>query len=536
MNFTNTFIYKAINEPRRMSRMIMLSNSKHLAASMLLAFSLQWAGASSLEDVSAVTNQTELAQIAMEATDREVRDDAFRKITDQEILAKIVLESKIEMHRAIAIGIKLKDEKLIEKIAIEAKEPCYRSMAVSCLTNETVLTRIALTESDERLRSKICIKLTKQSSLAKIATESKDADLRRQAFERLKKETLFEEGGEWANPDFAKKGIRQTLLAKIVTEERDPFIRIRALEMLDDQILLKELALEGNTEVYQWMAWNRLTDQNLKAELVIRNPDAEVRKMALHGLTNQVLLLKVVDESQDQSLRHLVVRCHLNDPHVLTKLFFDEKYSDLWASAIDSLHDQPLRAQIALEHKDWCIRHIASLGLGDSACQEKVGLLSKDKNVLESVIGRMSDHTRLRKLSFEAADASMRLAAMQKSGRKSWADIFNEAVAEGALPDRLDEAIAAAELIFKKSESEDCKNVRNTIREFCRNLIRRGDDTHLLAMRKMLWTFSDRALAEDFFFCGHDYLNSIAESWMKAIEYRPRPSSDSTHVKWKSDK
>ena len=519
-----------------MSRMILLSNSKHLAVSMLLAFSLQWAGATSLADISAVTNQTELAQIAMEATDREVRDDAFYKITDQEILAKIVLESKIEMHRAIALNNKLKDEKLIEKVAIQAKEYYDRSMAIDCLTNETVLTRIALTESDERLRSKICAKLTKQSSLAKIATESKDADLRRQAFERLNKETLFEEGGEWANPDFAKRGIRQTLLAKIVMEERDPSRRFWAIEMLDDQILLKEIALEGNSEAYQWNAWNRLTDQNLRTELAIRNPDSEVRKRALLGLTNQVLLLKVVDESQDQQLRYLVVRCYLKDQHVLSKLFFDEKYSDLWERAIDSLHDQPLRAQIALEHKDWRIRHIASLGLGDPACQEKVGLLSKDKNVLGSVIGRMSDQARLRKLSCEAADASMRLAAMQKSGRKTWADIFNEAVAEGALPERLDEAIAAAELIFNKSKSEDCKNVRNSIQEFCRNLIRRGDDTHLLAMRKMLWTFSDRALAEDFFFCGHDYLNSIAESWMKAVEYRPRPSSDSAHVKWESDK
>ncbi len=120
---------------------------------------------------------------------------ALAKLTDQDVLAQIAVEatgSFLETTGSFhydplpsqAVE-KLTDQRLLEKVAKEATSRHSRGYAVEKLTNQTFLGRIAVEDGDALVRQKAVRELTDQTLLAQIAVNDADPDVQKEAARRV---------------------------------------------------------------------------------------------------------------------------------------------------------------------------------------------------------------------------------------------------------------------------------------------------------------------------------------------------------------
>ena len=257
----------------------------------------------SLEDVARTIDQAELAKIAVEDENRDVRFRAVAKLTDQALLAKIAAEDKDCVVHHVAVG-NITDQALLAKYAVEDKDDDVRQSAVAKLTDQTLLAKIAVGDknwqvrsaataklTDQTLLAKIAVgedtaghqsateKLTDQAILAKIAVEDEDWSVRRIAVEKLTDQALLTEMGMWIKPELTQQVSDQILLAKIAVEAKDVVVRRTAVKKLTDQALLAKIAVEDDTDVVCQDAVVKLTNQVLRAMIesgLVDNGDGTV--------------------------------------------------------------------------------------------------------------------------------------------------------------------------------------------------------------------------------------------------------------------
>jgi len=169
-----------------------------------------------------LTDQSLLVKIALEDSDAGVRGAAAKRLTEPSLLAKLAMESPDASVRKNAVA-KLNDQGLLGRIAGEAKDGEVRNSAVARLNDQALLERIAREAKDGEVRNSAVIKLADQALLTKIATADEDSSVRDAAGKRL---------AELAS------------LAKIAVEDKDATARIAAVEKLYDQALLAKIAAD----------------------------------------------------------------------------------------------------------------------------------------------------------------------------------------------------------------------------------------------------------------------------------------------------
>jgi FKBP-type peptidyl-prolyl cis-trans isomerase len=140
-----------------------------------------------VDTVETLTDQTELAKIAVSKKDLNVRINAVKKITDQNELANI---------------------------AISESDSRVREEAVKRLDDQNVLAKIAVSKMTmHKLRSEAMRRITDQGILANIAISGGDLDIRKMAIRNLDD---------------------QPLLINLTKEGNDPSIRLVALSRTED--------------------------------------------------------------------------------------------------------------------------------------------------------------------------------------------------------------------------------------------------------------------------------------------------------------
>ncbi len=180
--------------------------------------------------VKRVTDQAELANIAVEDDDPVVQDVAISMITDQELLGKIVFSPD--------------------------KPPRYvysRGAALRTLTDQSLVATAILKERTQDWHL--------------------DPDDYKDAVNML---------------------TSQTLLAKVAVETKSDFVRTLVAKRVEDQSLLRRLALTDENSDVRSAAVERLTDEALLAEIAVKDKDADVRASAFAGVRDELLLARLV--------------------------------------------------------------------------------------------------------------------------------------------------------------------------------------------------------------------------------------------------
>jgi hypothetical protein len=236
----------------------------------------------SVKTVARITDQAELARIALNAKDWHVRRAAVKNLTDQSLLAKIALHNDESGVRAAAWE-KLTDQAELAKIAREAKVFYCRQTALEKLTDQAVLGKFAVEDKDDYIRRAAVERLTDQALLAKIAVEDKELKVRQAALETLTDQAVLgkfavEDEDDLVGPAAAKKLTDQAVLAMVAVDAKDYFVRKAAVEKLTNHALLAKVAFKANQRETRIEAFLKIDDAKTPAELSATAEDPAARQ------------------------------------------------------------------------------------------------------------------------------------------------------------------------------------------------------------------------------------------------------------------
>lgn len=133
-----------------------------------------------VEAISALRNQSLLAQLAAGNSDFTVQEAAVDALTDQTMLAKLALQQTDKYSRVGQLALsKLNDPSLLADVALTANMPdILRLNAISRLKEQKSLARVAIESTNVRIGSEAVKKIVDPALLARIATEGKEPALR----------------------------------------------------------------------------------------------------------------------------------------------------------------------------------------------------------------------------------------------------------------------------------------------------------------------------------------------------------------------
>jgi hypothetical protein len=134
----------------------------------------------------------------------------------------------------------------------------------------------------------------------------------------------------------------------------------------------------------------------------------------------------------------------------------------------------------------------------------------------------------LTRIAADATNLPMRLAATQKSGAKSWTQMFD--AANGAILQRLGNVLAAVSLFPEVQE-----DARAEVQQACLNLIRHGDESHIPEMVDLLEGYGSKKLAEGYLASSQPDLAAAGRRWARRHGYSVGTGTGSHHVTLESD-
>lgn len=268
-------------------------------------------------------DQPLLAKIAVEARNEEVQEAAVQELTDQALLARIVLERrKINPAYKMAV-LRLTDQALLFKIATSTGLPetsldleeDIRGSAAWGLTDQALLAKIAFNRTDS-LRRAAALHLTDQALLARIATRDNDDLAREFAVRGLTDQALL---ASIAADQKQAHGIRQTASDKITvlkTDDQGALVNLiadrafsareSAIEKLHDPVCIKAaltLYTDDMLSEYRVKLVAKVSDQALLSRIATEDAQADVRLAAIGRLQDRRLLEKIALEDKHPLVR-----------------------------------------------------------------------------------------------------------------------------------------------------------------------------------------------------------------------------------------
>ena len=259
-------------------------------------------------------------------------------------------DDKKEMARKAAVE-KLTDQDQLAKIAVEDKSAIVRDAAVGRLTDPTMLARVALQGTSGITRKAAMDKVTDQSVLASVALKDKACDSVAKDrqwscihyYDKATTERLS------ISEAAARKLTEQALLARVSLEAEDETARRAAVMGLTDQPLLAKVALEETVDIVRRTALGKLTDQALLAKLVLETTN-ETAHALLRRVTDQAALARVALEDKDEPSRRYAVE-KLTDQNLLLRIALEDKAKRVRMAAVGGLTDKSLLEKIPAEDR-----------------------------------------------------------------------------------------------------------------------------------------------------------------------------------------
>jgi hypothetical protein len=370
----------------------------------------------------------------LDSQNPEERQRAVARLTDQTQLAKVALEDKDSGVRVTAVG-KLIDQTLLAKVALEANEKGIRSYAVERLKDQALLTKVALQgEPSDDVPWAAVAKLADQAALAKVALEDRVPGIRGAAVIRL---------------------TDQAALAKVAIADSDPGVRHSAVTRLTDPAILMKVALDPNNGYSRTIAIEKLTALGtLPRATFSRDEDPIVRAEAIAALSesdptlvlltgNQLLATRDARESIAR-IKLAIQEPRINNriPHIVFEARISRIYADylgigfagrksgesviLWLQHADGAlaegHWETEFPTTTSSHGGFVTADVrggellAELLRKPTFTQEDFAELSRSKipEAREGAVANLTDQTLLAKLALEDPVAEVRETAVRK--------------------------------------------------------------------------------------------------------------------------
>jgi len=454
----------------------------------------------SVETVQRMTDQRELAKIALEDKDGRVRRAAAEKLTDQALLARIAAEDKDWNVRRADVE-KITDQALLAKIAGEEKDRDIRRAVAAKITDQGFLAKIALEDKDEQIRRAAVAKIPDPALLAKAALQDRNSNVRYAAASKLSDQGLLAkialEDEEWnVRRAAVAKLADQALLAKIAARDTVGVVRSAAVAKITDPGLLTMVVLQAEDgrvcggavnklfhivevsgqpfpeKMRMWIEpemTRQVSDQGLLAKIATGGGNGDVRRAAVEKLNDPALLAQIAVQDQGGVIRRAAA-AKLNDQALLAKIAAEDPAGDVRRAAVEKLADQALLAKIAMQDPDGIVCRAALDRIGDQALRAKIATESKRLDIRVAAIGKMTDQVRLRQWAEKDPQAAIRQAAVRR--------IADDGFLVRRLPQEPSAAVRAAAI--------DALRGKDALREVALRAYRREDREQALERAKKL--------------------------------------------------
>lgn len=326
--------------------------------------------------IARLTDQPALTAVAQSHPLSAARLAAAQKVADsavaQQVYADVARREESAALRSTAVAL-LTDPAALAAVAQQDRDVEVRRAAAAKVSDQQVLAAIAKLDDNRRIREAAVEQLEDQTALAEVAKHENDPLIRRRAAAKVTGQAALAEVAMFANDSLicreaVEKVHDQTLLALIARKARDLEVRDNAIARLTDQAALVELAKSMNGWMVSETAVNRIADQKGLAEIVMHADSPIIRQAALEKISDQALLATIVREVTDWEFGRAAVN-QISDQQLLAAIVTESARSRIRDAALAALTDQQLIASLARDAESAVIRTAAAKRLTPESCK-----------------------------------------------------------------------------------------------------------------------------------------------------------------------
>jgi hypothetical protein len=260
-------------------------------------------------------------------SDRSVREEAVRGLTDPSVLAEVAKNDPSPDVRKVAVAL-VTDPSVLAGVAKNDASPDVRWAAVGRLTDQAVLADIAEHDRDGSVRAAAVRLLTDQSVLVRIARTDRDSPVSDAAIARV---------------------TDQAVILDIAKNHGESSRRATAVRRVTDHALIADIARTDLDWIVRWAAVEGVTDQDILVDIAKKDPYSVVRGAALKRVTNQVVLADFAKNDRDVDLALALVE-RVTDQPALADIARHANAYRTQAAAVGRITDENVAADIAKAH------------------------------------------------------------------------------------------------------------------------------------------------------------------------------------------
>ncbi len=463
------------------------------------------------------------------------QQEVLDKIDQPELLAKLGRTKNINEQIRETVLLKIDDQNVFASILLKTK-----FIEILDRINEpAALKRVILHHPDATIRMQAALKCEDADTLVEAGLKDFSLLNRWKVLERLHELEADPEHIQSVEQKLINTSLRWYLAAKgwefeslfavvdadlfknILAYRKNFFVHESILLLMNDQDLLKKKASSNLHWMLRIAALPGITDQEFLKKRAVEDPVEQVRIRAVSLIKDQSLLRDLAFDGFYKATRHRAIQLLL-DPEVQNRAReAEQKLTDNWN--ISNEQDM-LEMALTGKYDVWRIKATNQITSKDQL--KIIALQSNFTEVLSIVLEKLDSPDILREIATSAQNPSMRVAATQKSGLKTWGEIFQtgQTRSEGVY------AALNAILLFKSNDYRRGSGARNA----AYYLLSRGDISRIPEIIEILNRFGSKTLAQDLYNCGQPDLKEAARQWAKQRNFAiiSYPTSHAPDKRW----
>ena len=270
------------------------------------------------EAVKKLDDQKILIEIAKNDSSASVREEALKNISDKSVALDIV-KNEPNVNVRIAIYKQHRFDFKLADIAMNHSDKYVRQSAVRAINSEKIKMEIAINGPDNDTCFTALLGITNPYDLGCIAVCANDSIIRIRARSRLKvgrnKWEVKWHMDNARDKEFSRvEKIKDNLmLADIVENHGDVQVRIKALNKIDDEAILAEIAKGNSYSDVRIIAVYKIDDEAILADIAENDSDKNVRTEAIGRITSLDKGLICLDCGK--TVKNIAVDVHKKCPH-----------------------------------------------------------------------------------------------------------------------------------------------------------------------------------------------------------------------------
>ena len=273
--------------------------------------------------VKKISGKSVLADIAKNASDWNVREVAVGKISDESVLVDIAKNDSDVTVRQGAVK-KISNESILIDIAKNNSMGAVRQGAVRRISDESVLVDIAKNDSINGVRKEAVGKISDESVLVDIAKNDSSNGVRDASLGRLRK--LNPNSFVCITPEKVSQINDQSKLINIAQNAADPSSRKKAIgKIIDDPTLINRWSYDGSQNE---PPVGKISDESVLVDIAKNDSDRDVRLEAVRRIGDVSVLADIAKNASNDDIRKEAIN-KISDESVLVDIAKNESINNL---------------------------------------------------------------------------------------------------------------------------------------------------------------------------------------------------------------